>query len=99
MEEMYRASDIQTKENIHSEKKWSLIAAQQAFSRKIRPHLKIRTTWCLNVSSVIWVIFEIISGNIPVSQYVTDIDANFLPHNFLAQILKEAKQLLRLALS
>ena len=43
MEEMYWASDIQTKENIHSEKKWSLIAAQQAFSRKIWPHLKIRT--------------------------------------------------------
>ena len=44
-------------------------------------------------------IFEIISGNLPFSQYVTDIDAQFLPHNFWAQILKEAKQLLRLALS
>ena len=47
------------------------------------------------MSSVIWVIFEIISGNLPVSQYVTDKDAQFLPHNFWAQILKEAKQLLR----
>ena len=39
------------------------------------------------------------SGNLPVSQYVTDINAQFWPHNFLAQILKEAKQLLRLALN
>ena len=49
------------------------------------------------MSSVIWVIFEIISGNLAVSSMwlMTDIDAQFLPHNFWAQILKEAKQLLR----
>ena len=92
MEEMYWASDIQTKENIHSEKKWSIIAAQQAFSRKIWPHLKIRALKReFRDLSDIWNYFRQFSC----FQYVTDIDAQFLPHNFWAQILKEAKQLLR----